>query len=94
MIGKKTGGRQKGTPNKATASVKAALEAAFDQLGGVDALVSWARNEQTEFYKLYSRLLPVQMKADVSHNGMEGLAERLARAKARTAEIERQNDQR
>lgn len=86
MIGRKTGGRQKGTPNKATASVKAALEDAFDRLGGIEALVSWASCEPTEFYKLYSKLLPVQMKADISHSGMEGLAERLARAKARAAE--------
>lgn len=78
--GKKTGGRVKGTPNKATASVKAALEDAFDKLGGVDALVTWARMEPTEFYKLYAKLLPVHVNATVE---VSTIAERVARARER-----------
>jgi hypothetical protein len=67
-IGQKTGGRTKGTPNKATADVKAALCRAFDGLGGVPALIDWGRTNPTEFYRLWARLLPQDMKAQLSAN--------------------------
>lgn len=54
-------GRVKGVPNKTTASVKAALQDAFERLGGVDSLVTWGRENQTEFYKLWSRMLPTEV---------------------------------
>jgi hypothetical protein len=60
-IGHKTGGRQKGTPNKLTASVRAALEMAFEGIGGVPKLRAWAEKEPTEFYKLWAKLLPTQL---------------------------------
>ena len=59
---KKTGGRQKGTPNKTTAAVKEAMVQAFDQLGGVPALVEWAKSNPTDFYKLWAKLLPTEIK--------------------------------
>ena len=59
--GRKTGGRTKGTPNKATASVKAAMRAAFDGIGGVKSLTSWAKDNPTEFYKLFARLIPTEV---------------------------------
>lgn len=59
--GKKYAGRKKGTPNKTTASVRDALIAAFDQLGGVPALKKWAAQEPAEFYKLWAKLLPQQI---------------------------------
>jgi hypothetical protein len=58
-------GRPKGSPNKTTASVKAALTEAFDKLGGVDSLVSWAQEQPAEFYKLWGRLAPTEVQADV-----------------------------
>lgn len=58
--GKKFGGRKKGTPNKTTAEVKKALCEAFEKLGGVPALVEWGKENQTEFYKLWVKLIPVQ----------------------------------
>lgn len=59
--GKKTGGRKKGTPNRVTASIKSALVEAFDALGGVPSLVKWGKENQTEFYKLVARLVPVEV---------------------------------
>lgn len=56
----KTGGRVAGTPNKTTASVKAALHEAFERKGGVPALLEWAQNNETEFYKLWGRLVPTE----------------------------------
>jgi hypothetical protein len=51
-------GRPKGSLNKTTASIKAALLEAFEKRGGVDALVSWGDDNPTEFYKLIGRLVP------------------------------------
>ena len=68
MAGKgqpKTGGRQKGTPNKSTAVAKQALELAFDGIGGVPALIKWAKENQTEFYKLFAKLLPLQVEGNL-----------------------------
>lgn len=56
----KTGGRKAGTPNKVTASVRQAFEDAFNLLQSDDQanLLAWAKNNQTEFYKLASKLIP------------------------------------
>mgnify|MGYP003662016421 CR=1 FL=1 len=56
--GQKTGGRPPGALNKRTRNVKAALERAFERMGGVRALCAWGRDNQTEFYKLWAKLLP------------------------------------
>ena len=57
----KTGGRQKGVPNKATASVKEALQLAYQAIGGDPRLASWALENPTEFYKLWGRMLPQEV---------------------------------
>lgn len=59
-------GRPKGAKNKTTASIKAALTAAFDKLGGVPALVTWAQENQGDFYKLWGKLVPQE------HSGPDG----------------------
>ena len=64
--GNKAPGRKKGVPNKTTASVKAALEEAFEKRGGVTALLAWAEGEPTEFYKLWAKLLPLTLNGDVA----------------------------
>lgn len=51
-------GRPKGAPNKTTHAAKEALALAFEGVGGVPALKKWAKDNQTEFYKLWSKLLP------------------------------------
>jgi len=62
-------GRVKGVPNKATKAVKEALQEAFDKLGGVVALTEWAKVEPTEFYKLWAKMLPTEVKAKVENVG-------------------------
>lgn len=62
--GKKTGGRQKGTPNKVSSTVKQNVIEVFDTLGGVGAMAKWAENNQTEFYRLYARCLPHEIGAE------------------------------
>lgn len=63
--GKKTGGRKAGTPNKTTRDARAAMELAFEGAGGSNALTKWAKANRTEFYKLWGRLIP----AEVKHGG-------------------------
>ena len=55
----KTGGRKKGTPNKNTLAAKEAFQLAFDNIGGAAALAEWAQENQSDFYRLYSRLIPM-----------------------------------
>ncbi len=54
----KTGGRKKGTPNKMTVGVKAALGDVFTWIGGVPAMAAWAKANPTEFYRLWVKTLP------------------------------------
>lgn len=62
--GRKTGGRRPGSVNKTTASTKAALIEAFEKLGGVPSLVAWGKREPGEFYKLWSKLIPIDIATD------------------------------
>ena len=58
-------GRPKGVPNKLTASVKEAIEAAANGLGGGTRLEEWAReapeNEKAFWTVIYPKLLPLQV---------------------------------
>ena len=59
--GIKTGGRQKGTPNKLTAAVRSVISQAAEELGGVDRLVAWAKedpaNERVFWSSIYTKLV-------------------------------------
>ncbi len=57
-------GRPLGSKNKFTTLRNAFIET-FEELGGVDNLVEWARCNQTEFYRMLSRLLPREVEATV-----------------------------
>lgn len=57
-------GRVKGVPNKTTMAVKEALSLAFEGIGGVKALQKWAEGNTTEFYKLWAKMLPTEVKGD------------------------------
>ncbi len=56
-------GRKPGVPDKTTTAAKESFALAFDKLGGWEALAQWAALPQnrTEFYKLYARLIPVDL---------------------------------
>lgn len=57
-------GRPKGVLNKHTAAVKEAFKIAFDEMGGAEALCAWGRENQTDFYKLVSKLIPTEITGD------------------------------
>ena len=54
-------GRPKGSPNRSTAGIKRAFADAFEQRGGVTALLTWAEKHETEFYRLVSKLIPTEI---------------------------------
>jgi hypothetical protein len=66
----KTGGRKPGSQNKTTIAVKEAFRQAFEILGGTQAMVVWAQENPTQFYQLYSKLIPTEIDATIS--GKEG----------------------
>ncbi len=58
-------GKPPGAVNKTTASAKEAFALAFQGIGGVEALVEWAKANKTEFMKLYARLIPVELSGEI-----------------------------
>ena len=61
--GRKVGGRQKGTPNKVTATLKEMILGALDQVGGERYLIEQSERNPTAFIALLGRLLPSEIKA-------------------------------
>lgn len=58
-------GRPKGSPNKATANAKAAIEAVFVGLGDATALQEWAEtndeNKKAFYVSIWPKILPLQV---------------------------------
>lgn len=62
-------GRPKGVKNKTTVAIKEAFREAFDEMGGVDALVRWGQDNPTQFYQLASKLIPTEVEQKTEHSG-------------------------
>lgn len=63
-------GRPKGTPNKVNAAIKDMIVQALDEAGGVQYLVTQARETPTAFIGLLGKVLPMQVvggEKDGSH---------------------------
>jgi hypothetical protein len=61
--GKRDGsGRKAGTPNKISTTVKQNVISVFDEIGGVEAMATWAKDNRSEYYRIYSRLAPVSQE--------------------------------
>lgn len=59
-------GRPKGVPNKTTAEVKAIIEAVHQGLGGLEAMLTWAKANPSEFYtKIWVRILPAKVDGNI-----------------------------
>lgn len=58
--GERRGGRKPGVPNKLSGTVKESVVEVFKAIGGVKSMTSWAKANETEFYRLYSKLLPIE----------------------------------
>ena len=59
------GGRPKGSKNRAGSAVKDNILRVFEDMGGRPSMVRWANSNQDEFYKMYGRLAPKEVIADV-----------------------------
>lgn len=53
-------GRPKGSYGETGRAVQAAMLAAFEGIGGTKTFTAWAKDNQTEFYKLWARQLPLE----------------------------------
>ena len=66
--GRKTGGRQKGIPNKTTQAAKDAIAQVAEGLGGAGRLQIWVKedpaNERIFWKDIYTKLLPLQVAGD------------------------------
>jgi hypothetical protein len=71
-------GRPKGTLNKLTLAAKEALEYAFDAIGGQDALAAWAKENPTEFFKLFAKLIPARHELTGANGGPVEIEQRYA----------------
>ena len=60
----KTGGRQKGTPNKVTAELKDMILQALDNAGGVEYLQKQANDNPAAFLTLVGKVLPMQITGE------------------------------
>ena len=54
-------GKPKGAKNRLSKLAKENIADVFDHIGGILTMVDWAKENQTEFYKMYAKLIPVQM---------------------------------
>lgn len=66
----RTGGRKAGTPNKLTTTIKSAIEASFETVGGADYLARMANEQPAAYMTLLGKVLPAQVQADVALIGM------------------------
>jgi hypothetical protein len=57
-------GRPKGTPNKLTADVKAAIIEAFERAGGASYLLKIAESDPRTFCALLGKVLPMQVTGE------------------------------
>lgn len=58
--------RPKGSLNTKTVIAKEAFQKAFDLVGGTEGLAEWAMANKTDFYKIYGRLIPNDVNANLS----------------------------
>jgi hypothetical protein len=54
-------GRKKGSPNKFTGTLRDAILASFDRVGGIDYLEIQARENPTAYLMLIAKVLPMQI---------------------------------
>ncbi len=58
--------RTPGAKGKVNQTAKENLIAVFTRLGGTAAMAEWAKDNLTDFYRLYARLVPQQIDVDVN----------------------------
>jgi len=72
----KTGGRAKGTQNKVTKTIREAIEASFEQVGGAEYLALMAIKEPASYMTLLGKVLPAHMNIKTTDNTFRLVVER------------------
>lgn len=67
--------RPSGSKNKVGAEVKAQILATYERLGALKAFAEWAGENKTEFYRIYAKLAPTEIIADITHYAAEELTD-------------------
>lgn len=62
--GFKTGGRQRGTPNKVTRDIRQAVLDSFEKVGGAEYLAKQATENPTAYLSLLGKVLPMQISGE------------------------------
>src|SRR5437867_554272 len=57
-------GRKPGVPNRFTGAFREAVLLAYNTIGGHQSFSQWATQNQTEFYKIAARLIPVELHSE------------------------------
>ncbi len=60
-------GRPVGSKNKTTASIKAAIEAAFQGVGGHEYLMQQAKENPQAFMTLLGKIIPAQVQTELTN---------------------------
>lgn len=76
----KTGGRAKGTQNKVTKTIREAIEASFETVGGADYLAKMAILEPASYMTLLGKVLPAHMNIKTTDNTFRLVVERASAA--------------
>ncbi len=63
-------GRPKGSKNKLPQTAKENIVAVFEGMGGVDAMIEWAKKQPGHFYQIYSKVLPLQVEGGDDGKGL------------------------
>lgn len=61
-------GRPKGVPNKTTKTIRAAIEASFEKVGGANYLARMAIEQPTAYMSLLAKVLPAHMNIKTTDN--------------------------
>jgi hypothetical protein len=59
--------RKKGSKNNVGANAKENILAVFTRLGGTAEMARWAKDNLTEFYRLYAKLVPTHIEGKIDH---------------------------
>lgn len=69
-------GRRKGSQNKITRTIREAIIAAFDEVGGAAYLAEMAHREPVAFMALLAKVLPTQIAVSDKDGGIKIVIER------------------
>lgn len=73
-------GRPKGATGKISGQAKENIQAVFVRMGSTAGMARWAKSNETEFYKIYARLLPIEGPGENGEHKFEVTAQWMADA--------------